>query len=216
MSVNVTYRAFYALLVLISAGCHFDRDLGEPAEDAATSGAMGSGTSSATAEPLGASETGVGLPSTTTSDAVDEDAGQADDAPEGDTTCRDTLACTAACVFNHSKGKNDAVDLVFSCLLECEADTQSEVLATLQLVDCAAADCYASEYCEGVEAGSGDGGGSGGSSTGGSSTGGSSTGGPGPEPDPEVACVNCLISHMSDPDNLPANSPCLEEAIACQ
>jgi len=206
MSVNVTYRALYALLVLIGAGCHFDRDLGEPAEDAATSGAMGSGTSSATAEPLGASETGVGLPSTTTSDAVDEDSGQADDAPEGDITCRDTLACTAACVFNQSMGNDTAVDLVFSCLLDCEADTVSEMATTLQLIDCAAADCYASEFCEGVEGGTGDEGG----------FGGSSTGGPGPEPDPEVACVNCLISHMSDPDNLPANSPCLEEAIACQ
>lgn len=193
------------MLALTGVGCHFDRDLGEPAEAVATSGALESGTGGETAEPLGASETGGGQTSTTTPGP-----GAGDDEPQGDITCRDTLACTATCVFRQNMDDSDTslVDLFFSCLLECEADTVSEMVTTLQLVECVTADCYANDFCEAVE-GTG-----GGSDEGGSS--GSSTGGQGGEPDPDSICVNCLIAGLGRPDNLPADNACLEEAYACQ
>lgn len=209
MGPSVTYRALYALLALTGVGCHFDRDLGEPAGTVATSGALETG-SGDTAEPLGASETGGGQASTTAPGAADE-------APEGDITCRDTLACTAGCVVNQAMGDIEVslIDLFFSCLLECEADTVGEMVTTLQLVECATADCYARDQCEAVEGtGGGEEGGSSGSSTGDSS--GSSTGGPGGELDPDTRCVNCLFSQLGHPNNLPADNACLEEAYACQ
>lgn len=205
MGPSVTHRSFHALFVLSVVGCHFDRDLGEPAETVATSGALESGTGGETAEPLGASETGGGQASTTTPGP-----GAGDDEPQGDISCRDTLDCAANCVFVRGQEQPEAntLDLFFSCLLECEADTVRETVTTFQLVECVTADCYANDFCEAVE-GTG-----GGSDEGGSS--GSSTGGPGGVPDPDQQCVACLIAGLGQPDNLPVDNACLEEAYACQ
>ncbi len=105
-------------------------------------------------------------------------------------TCRDTLLCTAGCVFAMTGGMANQIDIIFTCLLECEPPTVPEAVDVFRLIECVTADCIDQGRCDILlpEEGTSSGGssssssssssdGSSSSSDGGSSSTGGSTGG---------------------------------------
>ena len=66
----------------------------------------------------------------------------------GERTCRDTLACAAMCVFEGSSEGGTAIDLVFTCLLDCEPDTVPEAVDVFRLIECVTADCIDRGRCD--------------------------------------------------------------------
>ncbi|MEM6992749.1 MAG: hypothetical protein AAF721_19700 [Myxococcota bacterium] len=91
--------------------------------------------SSTGAPPVTSSSTGAPMESTSTGMAPPM-------------TCRDTLACTAGCVFAMTGGMANQIDVIFTCLLECEPPTIPEAVDVFRLIECVTADCIEQGRCD--------------------------------------------------------------------
>lgn len=215
MSTARAFRLGATVLVtgLLTRGC-FDSD-----QVVVTAGSS----STTSASTTGSATTAV--PTTTGASSTGEPALE---------TCRDTVACATACLFTMSGGGASQIDLIFTCLLECEPSSVPEAIDVFNLIECVTQDCIDRKQCDillpeentsssGGESSSSDGGNSSSSDSGGSSSsgssssssdGGSSSGGP--SVNPTEQCLTCLLGGLGTPDStLDPESGCYDEAVAC-